>query len=187
MKLFYRMSFCLLIVTVLGASLSFAQGSGQRASQRGHIEQTVAKTEIKVTYHRPNAKGRVLWGSDGLVPTGKVWRTGANEATVFEVTGDVTINGKALPAGKYSFYAIPGDDEWTLIFNKTWEQWGTQYSKDADALRVMSKPVMSEEFKESLAYMIEDVTPDSAVVVLAWGKARIPFTVSVAKSVPETK
>ena len=178
MKFLSRVSLCLLLIAMTGVSVSQAQSGRPRVSQRGYIEQTVGSVQIKVTYHRPNIKGRVLWGDDGLVPNGKVWRAGANEATVFEVTEDVTINGDPLPAGKYSFYAIPTDKDWTLIFNKAWEQWGTVYDQKSDALRVTVKPVMSVESKETLGYYIEDVTATSAVVVLAWGKARIPFTVS---------
>ena len=181
MKFAQKFTLLVMILTVCGVSAVFAQAK-QRPSQKGSIEQTVATTQIKITYSRPNAKDRLLWGEKtekALVPYGEVWRAGANEATVFEVSTDVMINGKPLPAGKYSFYAIPTADSWTLIFNKTWEQWGTIYDEKMDALRVMSKPMMSEESKESLAYLIEDVDANSATIVLAWGKARIPFKVTV--------
>ncbi|NNE65808.1 MAG: DUF2911 domain-containing protein [Pyrinomonadaceae bacterium] len=165
---------------ISGVSFSYGQSSGVKPSQYAEIHQTVGTANIRITYHRPNQKGRKLWGSaeeEALVPNGKVWRSGANNATVFEITEDATINGKPLPAGKYSFYTIPDTKEWTLIFNKTWDQWGTQYNRKTDALRVMTMPSMSEESKESLAYHIENVKSNSAEVILAWGKARIPFTV----------
>ena len=177
MKALSRIAVCLALVAVFGVAVSYSQ-SRPRVSQRGYLEQAIGSAQIKITYHRPNMKGRVLWGSkDALVPDGKVWRSGANEATVFEVTEDVTVNGMPLPAGKYSFYTIPSGKEWTIIFNKSWDQWGTVYDQKADALRVMSKPTMSEESKETLAYQIEDVKANSAVIVLTWGKMRVPFTV----------
>jgi len=164
---------------MIGVSAADAQSGRPRASQRGYVEQTVGSTQIKITYHRPNKKGRALWGEgkDFLVPYGKIWRAGANEATVIEFTEDVTIDGQPLATGKYSFYTIPGEKEWTLIFNKSWDQWGTVYDQKSDALRVTTKPTMSTESKETLGYYIEDVAANSAVVVLAWDKAKIAFKV----------
>ncbi len=101
------------------------QDRSQRPSPPAKVSQTLASgAEISVDYSRPSLKGRPL---SQLAPAGQVWRTGANEATVFETNKEVTIEGQKLPAGKYSLYSIPGDNEWTIIFNKTWQQWGTQY------------------------------------------------------------
>ena len=182
MKFAQRFVLLVMILAIAGVTVSYSQRKA-RPSQRGHIEQTVGTTMIKITYHRPNAKGRILFGNskEALVKNGKVWRSGANEATLFEVTSDVVINGKMLAAGKYSFYTIPADGEWTLIFNKTWEQWGTQYDEKTDAIRVMAKPMTRDEAKESLSYTIEDVKANSAAVILSWGKMRIPFTVTTGK------
>src|SRR5258705_11168104 len=83
---------------------------------------------VSIDYSQPSVKGRTI-GKDLEPMEGKVWRTGANEATVFEVSKDVKVEGKALPAGKYGLYSIAGKDEWTIIFNKTWNQWGTNYSE----------------------------------------------------------
>lgn len=164
---------------------AFGQADAQnfpRASQKAMIMQTVGDTDIHIVYHRPNKKERRLWGDKddkALVPNGEVWRAGANEATVFEVSNDVMINGQKLPKGKYSFYTIPGDDEWTLIFNKTWEQWGTQYNAEHDALKVKVKPMEDDDDIESMTYMIHDVTDNTADVILAWGNKRVPFRVDV--------
>ncbi len=184
MKLFTRTYLCLVLAVFLVTAVNevSAQTKYPRASQKASVMQTVGDTDVTITYHRPNAKGRTLWGGKAdkaLVPAGEVWRTGANEATVFEVTNDVMINGQKLEKGKYSFYAIPGTSEWTLIFNKTWDQWGTIYDEKKDALRVAVKPMMDESSVESLAFMIHNVTANSADVVLAWGKTRIPFKLDI--------
>lgn len=174
-----RISVCFLFLLMAGVSVSYAQSGRAKPSQLASVEQTVGSAVMKITYHRPNMKGRVLWGDkDALVPNGKVWRAGANNATVFEVTEDISINGMPLPAGKYSFYAIPGEKEWTLIFNKDWDQWGTVYDQKSDALRVESKPSNSEESKESLGYAFEDIKANSARVNLAWGNLVVSFDVT---------
>ena len=168
--------FCIITIIAVGALNIFAQTQLPRASQRASLTQTVGDTQISIVYHRPNVKKREIYGK--LVPYGEVWRTGANEATVFEISKDVTINGQKLPAGKYSFYAIPGVKEWTIIFNKTWDQWGTIYDAKQDALRVTVKP-SEAEFEESLAYEIENVTENTAQVSINWEKLSVPFIVDI--------
>lgn len=184
MKLLTRISFCLVLAIFLAVTTAetSAQTQYPPISQKAMMMQKIGDTDVMITYHRPNVKGRKLWGSEAekaLVPNGKVWRTGANAATVFEVTNDVMINGKKLPKGKYSFYAIPNADQWILIFNKSWNQGGTTYDEKKDALRVMSKPIMTNMSVETLRYSAENVRDTKADIHLAWGKARIPFTVDV--------
>lgn len=155
----------------------FSQAALPRESQRQEIAQTVGDTKISIVYHRPNVKGRKIW--DGLVPYGKVWRAGANEATLFEVSKDVTVNGKPLPAGKYSFHIIPAATDWTLIFSKDAGQWGSfQYNEKDDALRVTSKAQKSD-FHESLAYAFNDPKPNEVNVVLNWETVSVPFKVDI--------
>jgi len=162
------LSFCLSAIS---------QVAVPRESQKQTITQNVGDAVVTITYSRPNVKGRTIW--NGLVPYGKVWRSGANEATVFEVSRDVTINGKPLPAGKYSLHTIPAAGDWTIIFNKKWDQWGSfDYDEKLDALRVTSKPVPSEFF-ESLVYGFGDTTTKSATAFMRWEKLRVPFTIDV--------
>ncbi len=92
-------------ILMLLAPAAFAQLKLPRVSQKASVMQTVGLTDVTITYSRPGVKGRTIWGD--LVPYDKVWRVGANEATTFAVTQDVTINGKPLPAGTYSLHAIP--------------------------------------------------------------------------------
>ena len=163
---------------ILAVSLNtWSQVAAPRESQRQSITQNVGDAVITIVYHRPNVKGRKVWGN--LVPYGKVWRSGANEATVFEVSRDVTINGKPLPAGKYSLHTIPTAGDWTIIFNKTWDQWGSfNYVEKMDALRVTAKPVRSEFF-ETLVYGFGETTANSATAFIRWEKLRIPFTIDI--------
>jgi hypothetical protein len=115
-----------------------------------------------------------------LAPYGHVWRAGANEATKFTVSDDVLINGQKLAAGAYSLHMIPGKDEFTVVFNKTADQWGSfGYDSKQDALRVKAKPVWANDSMEQLTYEIPAMTANSAKVILRWEKVAIPFTVEV--------
>ena len=166
-----------ILILCMGVT-AFAQLSLPRESQRQEIAQTIGDTKVTIVYHRPNTKARKVWG--GLVPYGEVWRTGANENTTIEFTRDVTINGKPLPAGKYGFHAIPTEKDWTLIFNKVNDAWGSfTYKQENDALRVMAVPVKTTDTHETLAYEFDDVTADSALISLSWEKLSVPFTVNI--------
>jgi hypothetical protein len=105
---------------------------------------------------------------------GKVWRAGANEATVFETSKDVKVEDKALPAGKYGLFTIMNGDEWTIVFSKTWNQWGAFSYKEADdALRVKVKAEKAKTFAEKLTYSIEK----NGKVTLLWGDKKVEFKV----------
>jgi hypothetical protein len=172
-----------LLITLLTAGVAVAALAQQppafttpRPSPKQTLTQQFGLTEITISYSRPGIKGRQVWGT--LVPYDKVWRTGANEATTFAVTDDVTINGAPLAKGKYSLHTVPGKDEWAIIFNKVADQWGS-YSYDAaqDALRVKVKPETAP-FAEWMAFEVPSVSTDSAKVVLRWDTVAVPFTVA---------
>ena len=133
---------------------------------------TASGTTITINYSQPSLKGRTI-GKDVEPMAGKVWRTGANEATVFEVSKDVKVEGKALPAGKYGLYSIANGDDWTIIFNKTWKQWGTEYSEAADALRVNVKAGKASTVAEKFTIT---VSKDGKVDLL-WGGNDVAFKV----------
>jgi len=115
-----------------------------------------------------------------MVPNGHVWRAGANEATKFTVSDDVLVNGQKLAAGAYSIHMIPGKDDFTVIFSKNADQWGSfRYDAKQDALRVKTKPVWQKDSQEQLSYDIPMMTPNSAQVVLRWEKIAVPFTIEV--------
>ncbi len=165
------------LVAALTAGTVSAELQLPRVSPAASVSQTVGVTEITITYSRPGVKGRVIWGD--LVPYGKVWRTGANEATTIAFADDVTIDGHALPAGRYSLATIPTPETWTVIFNKVADMWGMYtYKAEEDALRITVKP-RTAPFTEWLTFGFPELTPDSAVVAMTWEKLEVPFTVKV--------
>ncbi len=166
-----------LAIGLLAVSGAFAQLNLPRESQRQEVSQTVGDTIVSIVYHRPNVKGREIWG--GLQKYGEVWRVGANENTTFEVTNDVKINGQLLPKGKYGLHSIPNKDEWTIIFNKVNNEWGSfKYDQKQDALRVSVKP-QSGDMKETMAIDFENVKANATDVAIVWDKIKVPFTVDV--------
>ena len=146
----------------------------KRPSPPATASATTSKgVDIKIDYSQPSVKGREI-GKDVEPMKGKVWRTGANEATVFEVSKDVTIEGKKLSAGKYGLFTIWNGDNWTIIFNKTWNQWGAFNYKDGDdALRVTVPNVKPASPSEKMTF---NVGKDGKVN-LAWGGVGFNFTV----------
>ena len=157
-------------------SIPMRDNSEARPSPNASVTQTLGTTIVTIAYSRPGVKGRQVFG--GLEQYGAVWRAGANEATVFSVTDDVTINGEALPAGVYGFFAIPNETEWTLIFNKEPNQWGAfDYDQSQDALRVTATPEEGSQV-EWFAYYFGELTDTSAKAFLHWDTVRVPFTIS---------
>jgi len=124
----------------------------------------IGMVDVTIDYSSPGVKGRTTWGGQ-LVPFDKVWRTGANAATWIETSGDLQIEGKTLPAGKYSIFTIPQkDDNCTVIFNTEWDQWGHyKYNESKDALRVNVKKTPSTIEAERLAFEI-----DASAIILKW-------------------
>jgi hypothetical protein len=148
-----------------------------RPSQKAQVMQAVGLTDVTITYSRPGGKGRVIWG--GLVPYDKVGRTGANEATDLTFSTDVTVNVKPLPAGTYSIHTIPTKKDWTVIFTKKADQWGSySYDEAEDALRVQVK-TQPHEFTEWMEFSLPDIAVDKATVALDWEKLRVPFEIQV--------
>lgn len=163
----------LAIVFMLSAFNVRAQDDkSQRASKPAEASAMVGSTQVTIDYSQPAVKGREIFGA--LVPYGEVWRTGANEATTFEVDKDVLIEGQPLPAGKYALFTIPGEQEWALIFNRTAEQWGAyDYDQGQDALRVNVTPTKVPEQMELLSFNVEE----SGEVSLQWADTQITFQV----------
>lgn len=168
------LSFAFMLVL---STLSFAQqDKSKRASPPASTTVTTNDgVTIDIQYSQPSLKGRKI-GVD-IAPFGKVWRTGANEATTFEVNKDVLVQGKPLAAGKYSMYSIPTEENTTIIFNKVWDQWGTQYDEAQDALRVVA---MGGENGQSVEKFTIRADKTGAVTLL-WGPYSVPFTVKAAK------
>jgi len=196
--------FLVLFSFTLAAQQPQAQFKPLAPSQKASVMQTIGVTDITITYHRPAVKGRTIFApapasmeerakgeatldnqnerkpGEPIVPYNHVWRAGANEATTFQVTDDVVINGQPLKAGTYSLAAVPGKDDWTIIFNNDPGQWGAfTYDAKKDALRVKAKPQAVSDNQELLAYTFDPVTANAATVNLRWEKVNVPFTVEV--------
>jgi hypothetical protein len=169
----------LLLLAITSTTVLFACGQGggdksKRPSPPAVAKETIASgAVVAIDYSQPSVKGRKI-GTELEPKTGQVWRTGANEATVFEVSKDVKINGQPLPAGKYGFFTIENGAEWTLIFNKTWKQWGAyEYKQTDDVLRVNVKAGKAESFAEKLIFTVDK----SGVVNFVWGDYKVDFKV----------
>lgn len=148
-----------------------------RPSPNAVVGQTIGTTEVMITYGRPSAKGRKVFGE--LEKFGSVWRTGANEATTISFSNAVKVEGKALPAGTYSLFTIPGEKEWTVIFNKTATQWGAfRYDDKQDALRVKVTPAAAAH-SEHFTISFDEVTDKAGTLALRWDKTRVPVRIAV--------
>ena len=146
---------------------------------------TFQNEDLKITvfYNRPFKKGRVIFG--GLVPYGKTWRTGANEATVFETNKDLLIGDKKLKAGRYSLWTVPNEQSWTVVFNSTIPNWGIDVMNNGEAARdpkhdviVIDVPVMwtDKEF-EQFTISVERAD-DMLELVFAWDKTLVALPLS---------
>ena len=166
----------ILIATLLAPS-AHAQLKLPRVSPAATVTQTIGLTDLTVAYSRPGVKGRVIWG--GLVPYDEPWRTGANEATRFTTTDPVQFGGKELAAGTYSLFTIPGKDEWIVVINSEKDLWGAyEYKPEKDVMRVTVKPTAVES-QEWMEFSFEDLTPNSANLVLRWEKLRVAVPIVV--------
>jgi len=155
------------------ASAEEASDEEQRPSPLEVKEGALGSKSIKVQYGSPAVKGRTLWGD--LVPYNVVWRTGANEATYIDVAEEVMVEGKSLPAGKYSLFTIPKESgKWTVILNSDWnlEHGHFQYDEKNDVLRVEVAPVWEEASTERLSIDIE-----SPGLVIRWEKLKLPISI----------
>lgn len=124
--------------TLASAQMGMSQDKSKRPSPPASAECKFSDGKtIKIDYSSPRAKGRKIFGSaseKALVPYAEIWRTGANEATTFVPDTNVTVGGKAIPAGSYTIFTIPNADKWTLIINKKTAEWGIPYKYEADEL-----------------------------------------------------
>lgn len=157
------------VTVCLVAQLATAQIKLPSPSPGATVMQTVGTTDFTVKYSRPSLKGRTPF-TDAFLPAGKVWRTGANQATAFTTSTDVMVNGKNLPAGTYAVLSMPSMDNWTLIFSKNLTVTEQNYKDDSDALRVSLKPVMMTQPVETFTIDFSDLTDSTASLNIMFGK-----------------
>jgi hypothetical protein len=152
-------------------SMSVLAQDKKMPSPPAKAEGTIDGVKVTIDYHQPSAKSRKVMG--GLVPYGEVWRTGANNTTSIEFSAPVKIEGQSLPAGKYALFTIPGENEWTIIINKT-IKWGHYDYKEAeDVLRVKVKPGKTDSFVETFNIAVE-----KDKVTMKWENTLVSFKVA---------
>ena len=136
----------------------------------------IGDANITIDYSAPSVKGRKIFG--GLEAYGKPWRAGANRATILETDKQITIEGKTLPAGKYSLFLTPGENEWTVILNSETGQWGIKRGGEAnrdpakDVVTATVKPVKSSTLTEQLAYSV-----NNNGITMKWENVEVPISI----------
>lgn len=141
-------------------------------------------TNIEVFYCSPAKKNRVIFGE--LVPYGEVWRTGANEASTFTTNKDLTIDGKVLPAGKYTLWTIPGEATWQIIFSEKLYGWGVRFQdgkamreEKHDALVATAKVSNSITVQENFSINVMEATSEDLILMFSWDTVTVPLTMKV--------
>ncbi len=164
----------------------FSQINHPKASPLSKIEQTVGLSKITITYSRPAARDRTIFGNradgqPGLVPFGRIWRVGANESTKITFDSEVNILGNSLSQGTYALYAFPEANEWQLVFHNNTTHWGdgrTAYNPEEDALRVIVHPKQTLNYQENFLISFDDITHHTAILNLHWAgtEVSLPMT-----------
>lgn len=156
-----------LSVTVLLSVVVFAQQQQQRPSPPKHAEAKLGNGKtVSVDYSAPSMRGRTIMG--GLVPYGKVWRTGANEATKFHTDSDLMVDRTKVPAGNYTLYTLPGESAWKLIINKQTGQWGTEYDQSQDLARIDMKLTKTPAPVEQMEIKLEPQSNGDVAMHIVW-------------------
>jgi hypothetical protein len=168
------------IALILFLAFQWMKSNTKKMSPEGEVNYKTEQYDISMFYNRPSVRGRTIFGN--LVPYDQVWRTGANEATTFKTTTDLNIGGKVLPAGDYTLWTIPGEEEWQFIWNSKQYGWGVNWDSQAsreEAFDVLTTSV----FKETTPQIIETLSinliqsGDGAELQLAWENVlvRVPM------------
>jgi hypothetical protein len=167
----------MIAASLFAAAVASAEIKLPQASPYASVTQGIGISRITVEYHRPGVKGRKIWG--GLVPYGKVWRLGANNATTIELSHPMKVAGTEVVAGRYALFAIPEAGSWTMILNRKAEQWGAFYHdpKD-DVLRFRVTPEAAPHM-EWMAISLLPKSDDRLEVEIRWEKVRISFPIAV--------
>lgn len=171
----------ILVLLVVGAWVVYFHNT-KSASPQADVNYVSDGLSIHIFYNRPFKKGRKIFG--GLVPYGKVWRTGANEATVFETSKNLNINGKRLKAGKYTIWTIPTEQTWIVIFNSEYGQWGINHidgeanrNPQYDVLSIEVPVLIQDKEFEKFTISVEKTGEDQELIFI-WDKTlvSVPFT-----------
>lgn len=179
-----RSTLVILSAFLLNASLLFAQEKKPRVSPHETVNATVGEAKITIVYGRPYTKDpksgekRKIWG--GLVPYGKVWRMGADEATLLTTDKAISIGGTAIEAGTYSLYLLPAEEGAKLIVNKQTGQWGTKYDESQDLVRIDLKKQTLDAPVDQFTIAVEKTAADG-VLKLTWENTQYSAAIAVKK------
>lgn len=169
-----------LLIILLVTSVSYTTVSAQELpvpSSYAEVHQRVGLTDFTITYSRPNAKEREIFG--GLVPYGKVWRSGANMATTIEFTSAVEFEGNKVEPGKYSIFITPEEDSWKIVLNTIWETSGTgAYDVANDVATIEAKVVKASDKTESWTIGFDAVLGDNAIMYFAWADVKVKVMIT---------
>lgn len=173
----------LVAIMVLGnLGFRYMKKQTKKASPEQIIEYDKRGLDLEVFYCRPSKKDRDIFGEAGLVPYGEVWRTGANEPTTFETATNLKIEGQTLPAGKYSVWTIPNEQEWEVIFNTKMYPWGVSFGASApverefDALIVKAPVEILSEPVEMFTIGFEE--GEATRLIMMWDDTKISMRVN---------
>jgi hypothetical protein len=165
------------LTAIAACAATVAQGQEQRKSPHETVKATIDGATITVEYGRPSMKGRKVMGE--LVPFGKVWRTGADEATTLTTDKELQIGGTIVPAGKYTLYTLPGQTDWQLIVNKQTGQWGTEYDQKQDLGRVPLKKTATSAPVEQLTISVDKNPAGGGLLRIAWENTALTAPITV--------
>ncbi|UOQ74604.1 DUF2911 domain-containing protein [Hymenobacter cellulosilyticus] len=173
----------LLVGGLLLSGAAQAQISTPAASPKSTVTQRVGLTDVTITYSRPSAKGRTIFGDSttkAIVPYTKRWRTGANQTTTIKFSDDVILEGKKIPAGEYGLYTIPGKTVWTVVLSKNTKQGAdvAGFKADDDVARISAKPLKLANKVETFTINFSDLTPSTANVDMQWELTSAKFKIS---------
>lgn len=167
---------CIILLLTLSTFGLMAQTEFPSLSPKGSIEQNVGITTISITYERPIARGRAIFGE--LVPFGKLWRTGAGNGTKIKFDDDVIIDDKVVTAGQYSLFAIPDKQEWTIILNSDAAMYGLEgYDENKDVIRFKTKVKITDRYYESFTIDI-DLLEANSELNISWENTRVSFEIN---------
>ena len=169
-----------LLFTLLTLSFSLSAVSQDRApSPAATTEQRVGLTDVSVVYSRPSMKGRTIFAADGLVPFGKLWRTGANSATKVTFSDDVEVNGAKVAKGSYAILTIPTASSWTVNLYPYKASGWSSYKEGTPTASVQAESVALNDSVESFLIAFDRLTDNSALMYLIWDKTMAPLEIKV--------
>jgi hypothetical protein len=164
-----------MLIAVMGMAQQTPEDKSKRPSPPATADVTLKNKKITIDYSRPSLKGRKV--GQELAPYGKVWRTGANEATALNTEIDLNIGGVKVPAGKYTLYTLPSEGTWKLIINKQTGQWGTKYDESQDLARVDMKKAALPQSVEQFTISFDKKNENTADLNLDWENTRVSVEV----------